>query len=662
MDANLYMKEENRELEQAFARSLTGDDELHLSFMDVNDCYTDGKDILINPAVRDVYKNEEILYMTEKVLGLERMVSRNPQKALKLIARCQTTLCSLKMLYSAFPRPYEKDASLEKGIEQNVMQCICETIEEAFIDAIGASEYPILEPYLKFHRLMEYYGKDDPAELLTRQLKEEQLKSTLLFEYLSYMRRWTLYPKSMYEPDERIKGYIEKTKQLYLGGALSSNPEVRYDYAKSILKEIVDLVPMNKKETSKANKNGLTIEEENEDGGFHTRKDSQKEDGEEIDTPEREFEKFGKRGDGSGAMATPSKKNVNDPSDADDDIENIGEKNGVNGETDPKELHRLFEKLLEEADFSQEFSQEDFFWEDQQILEQQEIVEERDYQAERYAKNGAHNGIIVCTVEKKNYAGGREEYRNICKKFRSAIRNYRTKMRNILAVPSEQVSHKHLVGTGIDSTRLGDSKKKYWYKKESDIDMPELAVLFMIDNSGSMDGKRRDSVVQSLVILNEVLKGQGIDYAMFTHQAIAGKPVVLHNFLMDFHSKERDKYRICDIHPNDGSRDGITLLWAEQYLLANTNCTNRIIIVLSDGEPMHYSGKSSYTMPFSAQDSAEVAKSVIRRGTKIVAIALDDGGTPCYNTLKKIYGETISCENLERLPRLMLELVAKQLK
>ncbi len=75
----------------------------------------------------------------------------------------------------------------------------------------------------------------------------------------------------------------------------------------------------------------------------------------------------------------------------------------------------------------------------------------------------------------------------------------------------------------------------------------------------------------------------------------------------------------------------LALYWAEKYINQKTSCDNKLIIVLSDGQPAH---------------------------------AYDECGDDEYSTygdLKEIYPHLVQCRDLKRLTGQILNIVSKQL-
>jgi nitric oxide reductase activation protein len=111
------------------------------------------------------------------------------------------------------------------------------------------------------------------------------------------------------------------------------------------------------------------------------------------------------------------------------------------------------------------------------------------------------------------------------------------------------------------------------------------------------------------------------------------------------------------------NRDGLALYWAEKYINQKTFCDNKLILVLSDGQPAHQ--YDEYYGAVANKDTANAAKKIINRGTNIIAVALDNGcddeDDSTYNDLKEIYPHLVQCKDLKRLTGQILSIVSKQL-
>lgn len=111
-------------------------------------------------------------------------------------------------------------------------------------------------------------------------------------------------------------------------------------------------------------------------------------------------------------------------------------------------------------------------------------------------------------------------------------------------------------------------------------------------------------------------------------------------------------------------RDGLALYWAERYMHQKTFCEKKLIIVLSDGQPAH--AYDDYYGYVAHNDTANAVKKILKRGTSVIAVALDndcenDDADSTFNDLKDIYPHLIQCKDLKRLTGQILQIVSKQL-
>ena len=104
-----FQTERNRLVEESFARAFSEDDEVRLFFINEDKAYTDGRNIVVDPAFHNIYQDDECLRKTEEFLGWPGLVSAYPWNALKLVCRGLTLHECLHILYTNFPGNQYKD-------------------------------------------------------------------------------------------------------------------------------------------------------------------------------------------------------------------------------------------------------------------------------------------------------------------------------------------------------------------------------------------------------------------------------------------------------------------------------------------------------------------------------------------------------------------------
>ena len=656
-----FQCERNRFVEESFARTFSETEETRLFFINEDKAYTDGKNIVVDPAFLDIYRDEACLKKTEEVLEWPGLVSATPWNALKMITRGLTLHECLHLIYTDFPGKEWSDLDFaEWKNARKVVAAICNIVEDSYIEAVGSSIYDNIGIYLMFNRIATNFaqkktegtaqqkfkltepkeikdfnppvdenGKVDTVELSPEQKKllesylhfmELQKKTQRLIDFLDYMSGFLLFPMFDYgEPAEDIAEYVEKTKKLFLDGSVQETPAKRYEYCKKIFEIIKPLVP--KDEEGEVAQNLLP----DFIGGQDTHGSGENSIG-------------GKERKGRTQVVTTRLFTNLDGS----------KKNNLN--TDVPSLIvavKGFEGDEKNAD---------------EITSYQGFVVK--HTGNSVGASAVHKDIKINENHPKINLNLRTAYKNIYDHYRININSYNSRFLQLLKAQVPVRESRFQFGSGIDSKRLGDIKKRFWFRNQNGNEIPDMSVMLLIDGSGSMFGDRRNSAMISSVILHEVLKKQGIEHSIVEHRAKFENPEIDVNILVDFDSKEEEKLNIMQLDSGGDNRDGLALYWAEKYINQKTFCDNKLIIVLSDGQPAHE--YDDYYGAVANKDTANAAKKIINRGTNIIAVALDDecgddDDCSTYNDLKEIYPHLVQCKNLKRLTGQILNIVSKQL-
>lgn len=612
----------NRSIEENFAQILSENDGVRLFFINENEAFTDGKNIVVDPALDRLFADKEALFKAENYLKIEHAFSKDPWYALRMITRAQNIHESLHIVYTDFPILICSDAKCDTAAKTITMALIYNIIEDAFIEAAGCSIYDNLELYLKFFRVLHIFRSNKSEGTISRAFKDRlQEKGILpLVEYLGYMGVFLLYPMIKQDPpDKDIEAYVEKTKELFLKGSVQGSADKRYFYASKIFDIIKPLIPDNHELIDMSRFKPMLPDIKTHSPNTSSMV-SESRKGREAIITRRLFT----------------------------DLE------GKEIKQDEHALKAQFGKIL--YDFEKEKDSALKI-----ILYRGQITE---WQGSQFDCAKMHKDIKIKEIKPKINLNLKKAYQNIYNKYRINISSYNSRFSQLLKASTTVREEKFLFGKGIASKRMGDVKKRYWYRDIQGMDVPDISIMLLIDGSGSMDGNRRESAMVSSVILHEVLKKQQIEHCIVEHRAIYGEPLVKHNILVDFVARDEEKYNILTLDAEEGTREGLSLYWAERYINKNANSEHKLLIVMSDGVPAHRADRDDhYTPPVSIKDTANAVTKITKRGIKIIAVALDEGSDSysCYEALRKIYPNVVLCTDLSRLTGQLLSLISKQL-
>jgi len=164
-----FQKDYNRLIEEQYSQTLTERSDLRLFFINEGKCFTDGNNIIIDPAFLGLFSDRSILEKAEDYLDLSNDISGNPIIALKMCTRAANIHESLHIIYSDFPLRCNSDERSTTEYRLKLLANIANIIEDAFIEAAGSSEYDNLEHFLKWFNVSICFK--------TRSIQRESLSS-----------------------------------------------------------------------------------------------------------------------------------------------------------------------------------------------------------------------------------------------------------------------------------------------------------------------------------------------------------------------------------------------------------------------------------------------------------------------------------------------------
>lgn len=250
------------------------------------------------------------------------------------------------------------------------------------------------------------------------------------------------------------------------------------------------------------------------------------------------------------------------------------------------------------------------------------------------------------------------KYNEIFKPIKGLSRSLTKKLKNIIKY-NEELKLTGLSSGKINPNQLYRQDKLVFYKRRGKSDEADLAIVLLVDESGSMCwGRRFRYAQQAAMLLYEVCAALKIPLAVIGFDAAHGGDEVRHRHYVDFNSRDkREKYKLAYIDYHYENRDGYSIKYAGEYLARRPE-EDKILIVISDGAPAHPSRRDSYSGSLGIQDSGRAVKELERKGIKVFGLAIGDGKTQ----IKKIYTRNyIDIPDLKYLPGRLVNLIERNL-
>ncbi|MBT9612683.1 MAG: VWA domain-containing protein, partial [Burkholderiales bacterium] len=174
-----------------------------------------------------------------------------------------------------------------------------------------------------------------------------------------------------------------------------------------------------------------------------------------------------------------------------------------------------------------------------------------------------------------------------------------------------------------------------------------VAVMFMVDMSGSTKGWINDAERESLVLLCETLERLGDRYAIYGFSGNTRKRCELYRIKrFDERYNDNVRARISGIRPQDYTRMGFAIRHLTK-LLNEVEAKTRLLITLSDGKPDDYF--DGYRSAYGIEDTRQALIEAKRTGIHPFCITIDKEG---QEYLPHMYGaaQYVIIDEVRKLP------------
>lgn len=579
------------EREQAFARMLCEKPGLSVKCSKLAEtAYTDGESIVLAPEINDIYLKEELLLNVCGKLNIPPEFAK-PDIALSTLAHGLNIHECLHILYPSFRERYCIAQSIDSAFRKNLFRYFSNIFEDVYIERRGSREFNNFSFFLSYFR--QCLGSSTELGNVS---DLSAVPYFLMAHYFGF--------EAGAAPNKNVSEYLEKIIPLGDAAVAEDCPEKRLMYSV----EIINLLePLYKDIEQKQNEiekllgelvgifNQITGGSSSQNIKYDQKSD-QKSSGERSKSganPEKNGEKEGGNGKEAGRGEFPS-----------------------SGSSVEQQAREFLEKLS---------------------------VEEKSANAKISQRDRDHTGYKSIEVIRPEITSKElDEYKRAVIGNRKAISEMAKKFSELDFSEDWELEPKKQFGVKINSKRMADKKKRYWYSRVPAAKGTELAVAVLIDASGSMSCVL-DETKAIAMILHEALEQNGIENC-----------IAFHNFFwttniyeaVSFGGRENDKYGIFSTKAGGTSNETAALEWAAGKLLKKTAASRKLIISISDGYPND------------VDTAADYVRFLKKKRINTAAIALNDS----YEQLSRMYPRCAVCNDISELPKKLTAEIRREMK
>jgi nitric oxide reductase NorD protein len=260
------------------------------------------------------------------------------------------------------------------------------------------------------------------------------------------------------------------------------------------------------------------------------------------------------------------------------------------------------------------------------------VYNEWDYRRRHYRKDWCVlRETVVHPSEEPFAAHTRRKYAAVLAGLRKTFEALRGEDRILKRQPSgDGIDFDALVEAHADMKR-GQEMDERLFTRLNRVER-NIAVMFMVDMSGSTKGWINDAERESLVLLCEALEILGDRYAIYGFSGMTRNRCELYRVKsFDEAYDERVQYRIAGITPKDYTRMGVTIRHLTK-LLTDIEAKTKLLVTLSDGKPDDWDG---YRGDYGIEDTRQALVEAKRAGIHPFCITID---TEARDYLPHMYG------------------------
>ena len=237
------------------------------------------------------------------------------------------------------------------------------------------------------------------------------------------------------------------------------------------------------------------------------------------------------------------------------------------------------------------------------------------------------------------------KYRGHIKSLRRSFEALRDEYRVLKKQPDGESLDFDALVEAIADVRSGMEMTSRIYRKAHRVER-DIAVILMVDMSGSTKGWINIAQREALILLAEALSSLDDRYAIYGFSGNTRKRCEIYKIkTFEETYDEEIRARIAAIEPKDYTRMGVTIRHLS-HLLDDITARTKLLITLSDGKPDDY---DTYHGEYGIEDTRMALFEARQRGIHPFCITIDE---EARDYLPHMYGDSsyVLIDNIDKLP------------
>jgi nitric oxide reductase NorD protein len=325
------------------------------------------------------------------------------------------------------------------------------------------------------------------------------------------------------------------------------------------------------------------------------------------------------------------------------------------GEIPPEHLHAAGSGEYDLKKYEEDMINPDDVWQGTYHIEGAELYNEWNFKRQHYHKNWCVLRELEIKPEYDDFVEDTlEKHKGLLKSLRHTFEILRGE---------DKLLKRQVYGDDIDIDALveayGDVKSGMemtdrLFTKMHKVER-NVAVMFMVDMSGSTKGWINDAERESLILLCEVIQILGDRFAIYGFSGVTRTRCELYKIkAFDEEYNDEIKGRISNIQPKDYTRMGVFIRHMTR-LFNDIEASTKLLITISDGKPDDY---DTYRGEYGVEDTRQALYEAHRDGIHSYCITIDE---EARDYLPHMYGAAnySVIDKVEQLPLKVADIYRK---
>lgn len=257
--------------------------------------------------------------------------------------------------------------------------------------------------------------------------------------------------------------------------------------------------------------------------------------------------------------------------------------------------------------------------------------------------------MLISTVTNANHI---QKYDNIVSELQISINNLIKEFKSLESENPTYVRNR-LIGTKLDMRNIHKREPEKMMARRFREERYDPAILIATDLSGSTDYLK--SIFEKVFVLfQEFCNSCKIPLAIIGHNIDSDSRENRIHCIKMFEDRNAEKEDVLGFYSRGNTREDISLLWASNYLSTQSK-PDKLMLCLSDGEPMHRLNGELFTGDY-AKDELRIVEKTIRN------MDIDILGLGVGVDLSEFYSHSIHVDQVEELPKIMVQYMKTKIR